>query len=166
LKICSDDSGDGLYLQKLHSKNEQIDKAIPLLAQAFANGFFTEVNCRSLLEDLLDQLAHQVYRFFPKTRLSIYFISQKKGFAFLDKVKWNRSFLQEHSEKEMSESGEKYRPIDLKKKENFRTAKILNSNSKLLFLILTDTRKYNEYFVTYTFALHMKLEIRNKSFFS
>ncbi|CAF1370217.1 unnamed protein product [Adineta ricciae] len=45
---------------------EQIQKTIPLLAQAFAHGFFIEVNCRTLSENLLDQLAYQVYEFVQK----------------------------------------------------------------------------------------------------
>jgi hypothetical protein len=65
LKISSDGSGDGFSSRK----NEQIQKAIPLLAQAFANGFFTEVNCQILPENLLDQLAHQVYQFVQKQSL-------------------------------------------------------------------------------------------------
>jgi hypothetical protein len=62
LKISSNGAGDGISIDK----NKQIEKAIPLLAQAFANGFFTEVNCRILPENSLDQLAHQVYQFVQK----------------------------------------------------------------------------------------------------
>ncbi len=65
LKISSDGAGDGISFEK----NKQIQKAIPLLAQAFANGFFTEVNCRILPENILDQLAHQVYQFVQKQGL-------------------------------------------------------------------------------------------------
>jgi hypothetical protein len=72
LKISSDGSGDGISIEKYHLKNQQIEKAIPLLAKAFANGFFTEVNCKILPENLLDQLAHQVYQFV-----------EKQGFIFI-----------------------------------------------------------------------------------
>jgi hypothetical protein len=72
LKIPIDGAGDGFSIEDMNFKNEQIQKAIPLLAQAFANGFFTEVNCRILPENLLDQLAHQVYQFV-----------QKQGFNFI-----------------------------------------------------------------------------------
>lgn len=68
LKISINGAGDGFSIEK----TEQIQKAIPLIAQAFANGFFTEVNCRILPENLLDQLAHQVYQFV-----------QKQGFIFI-----------------------------------------------------------------------------------
>ncbi len=66
LKIRSDGSGDVSSIENNHFKIEQIQKAIPLLAKAFANGFFTEVNCRILPENLLDQLANQVYQFVQK----------------------------------------------------------------------------------------------------
>ncbi len=66
LRIPSDGAGDGFSIENNHSKIEQIQKAIPHLAQAFANGFFIEVNCRILSENLLDQLAHQVYQYVQK----------------------------------------------------------------------------------------------------
>ncbi|CAF3523379.1 unnamed protein product [Adineta steineri] len=63
IKLCSNgDNNDRISIEK----NQQIQKAIPLLAQAFANGFFTEVNCRILSENLLDELAHKVYEFVQK----------------------------------------------------------------------------------------------------
>lgn len=79
LQISSDGAGDGLSVRK----SEQIQKAIPLLAQAFANGFFTEVNCRILPENLLDQLAHQVYQFV-----------QQQGYRFNSKAKKKREFFE------------------------------------------------------------------------
>jgi len=67
LKIRSDAGGEDVSsIENNHFKIEQIQKAIPLLAKAFANGFFTEVNCRILPENLLDQLANQVYQFVQK----------------------------------------------------------------------------------------------------
>ncbi|CAF1404299.1 unnamed protein product [Rotaria sordida] len=73
LKLLSIDGrsgGDGgderISIDNNHFKYEQAQKAIPFLAQAFANGFFTEVNCRILPEHLLDQLAQQVYQFVQK----------------------------------------------------------------------------------------------------
>ncbi|CAF1487635.1 unnamed protein product [Rotaria sordida] len=73
LKLLSIDgrSGGGggderISIDNNHFKYEQAQKAIPFLAQAFANGFFTEVNCRILPEHLLDQLAQQVYQFVQK----------------------------------------------------------------------------------------------------
>ena len=47
-------------------RNEKVEKSISVLAEAFANGFFTEVNCRLLPENRLDQLAEQVYQFVEK----------------------------------------------------------------------------------------------------
>jgi hypothetical protein len=78
LQISSDGAGDGFSIRK----TEQIQKAIPLLAQAFANGFFTEVNCRILPENLLDQLAHQVYQFV-----------QNQGYKTEEEEKKNISFF-------------------------------------------------------------------------
>ena len=61
-KTKLEETGDDISSRKI----EQIQKTIPLLAKAFANGFFTEVNCQILPENLLDQLAHQVYQFVQK----------------------------------------------------------------------------------------------------
>ncbi|CAF3977032.1 unnamed protein product [Rotaria sp. Silwood1] len=66
LKLSSLTNNDRISIDKNHIKNEQAEKAIPILAQAFSNGFFTEVNCRILPENLLDQLAQQVYQFVRK----------------------------------------------------------------------------------------------------
>ncbi|CAF2093838.1 unnamed protein product [Rotaria magnacalcarata] len=66
LKLSSTTVDDRISIEKNHYKYEQALKAIPILAQAFANGFFTEVNCRILPENLLDQLAQQVYQFVRK----------------------------------------------------------------------------------------------------
>lgn len=52
---------------------EQIQQSIYRLAQAFANGFFTEVNCKILPENFLDELAHQVYQF----------VLEQSSFSFL-----------------------------------------------------------------------------------
>ena len=61
-------------------KKEMIDKAIPILGQVFAQGFFTEVNCRSLPEPLLEQLALQVYQFVQKQGLSLSLsLSRERG---------------------------------------------------------------------------------------
>ncbi len=77
LKTSTNGAGDGFSIENINLKTEQIQKAIPLLAQTFANGFFTEVNCRILPENLLDQLAHQVYQFVQKQG---FYITQKKFF--------------------------------------------------------------------------------------
>ncbi len=66
-KLSLNGAGDtSSSIEYIHLKNEQIQKSISHLAQAFANGFFTEVNCKILSEDLLDQLAYQVYQFVQK----------------------------------------------------------------------------------------------------
>ena len=43
-----------------------LNRSIPALAQALSKGFFIEVNCRTLSESIVDQLANEVYRFVQK----------------------------------------------------------------------------------------------------
>lgn len=49
--------------------NSNEEKSISYLIESFTNGFFIEVNCHFLPEDILDQLAHQVYQFIEKQGL-------------------------------------------------------------------------------------------------
>ncbi|CAF3305589.1 unnamed protein product [Rotaria sp. Silwood2] len=51
---------------RVNFMNSCQNATLHLTAQAFSNGFFTEVNCRILSEHLLDQLAQQVYQFVRK----------------------------------------------------------------------------------------------------
>lgn len=60
--------------------HEDMQKSIFHLAQAFANGFFIEVNCKMLPENCLDQLAHQVYQFvLQQSSFLLIFFSKNKS---------------------------------------------------------------------------------------
>ena len=59
-----DGAGDGrLCVVRSTIDTAEVERVIPILAQSFAKGFFTEVNCRALPEHFLDRLADEVYRF-------------------------------------------------------------------------------------------------------
>ena len=49
-----------------YEMNSNEEKSMSYLIESFTNGFFIEVNCHFLPEDILDQLAHQVYQFIEK----------------------------------------------------------------------------------------------------